>query len=76
MKAKAIENTLNVLSCVTLPDGDKCLTVPAYLGWDSVKNLPAALEFDGRTYGYTGWNSDRNVAYYKTSKGFATMKKN
>lgn len=64
-------NSIQVLGCEVLPDGDKVLIVPANNGWDSVKKLPGGLEYEGNSYGYTGWNSDRNVAYYKASKKFA-----
>jgi hypothetical protein len=40
-------------------------------GYDGLVSLPKVLEFEGRRYGQTGWNSDRNVAYYCTSKAFA-----
>ena len=33
--------------------------------------LPAAVEYQGRRYGKTGWNSDKDLAYYQTSKNFA-----
>jgi hypothetical protein len=40
------------------------LTVP--FGWDDVKPLVGrVLVIEGVPYGYTGWNSDRMVAYFK-----------
>lgn len=41
--------------------------------YDALKTLPKVVQFDGRTYGQTGWNSDRGVAYYSTSKSVATF---
>lgn len=40
--------------------------------YDVLKALPKVVEFEGRKYGQTGWNSDRNTAYYGTAKKFAT----
>lgn len=65
------DNVVQVLSCEALPDGDKVLTIPVNDGWDSVRKLPGGLQYEGIAYGFTGWNSDTNVAYYKTSKKFA-----
>lgn len=48
-------------------DGDYFLTVdidPAD-PYGSFKKLPAGLEYEGRLYGKSGYNSDRNKAYYK-----------
>lgn len=41
--------------------------------YEALKVLPQALQFEGRTYGRTGWNSDRGVAYYSTAKAVATF---
>ena len=52
-------------------DGE-ALIVPCPAGWDDVLALRAhVLEFEGRTFTFTGWNSDRNVAYFKPGTGFA-----
>lgn len=37
-------------------------------GWDDVKRLVKAIDIRGRVYGFSGWNSDRMVAYYRTDK--------
>ena len=38
-------------------------------GWDDVKNLTnKVLEFDGKTFVFTGWNSDRNVCFFHPGK--------
>ena len=35
-------------------------------GWDDVQKLVGkVLEFEDRTYVFTGWNSDRNVCYFR-----------
>ncbi len=33
---------------------------------DLFDSLPAVVSFQGRLFGKTGWNSDRNRAYYRT----------
>lgn len=41
------------------------LTVQVPNGWDDVQNLlNKALSHDGRRYTFSGWNSDRNEAYF------------
>lgn len=41
------------------------LTVDCPEGWDNVKKLTRkVLLFDGRRFTFTGWNSDRNEAYF------------
>ncbi len=34
--------------------------------WACVKKLPKALEYQGRIYGWTGWDSDRGQAYFRS----------
>jgi len=48
-------------------DGDHFLVVDIDPDdpYGSFKRLPAGLEYEGRIYGKTGYNSDRNRAYYK-----------
>ncbi len=54
-----------------LPDGVKVLIVTCD-GAAELKVLPKALLFNDEVYGRTGWNSDANVAYYRTDKAVAT----
>ena len=47
------------------------LEVPA--GWDDVKHLHnRVITFAGRRFGFTGWNSDRNHAYFAGGRNFIT----
>lgn len=39
--------------------------------YGSFKKLPAAVEFQGRIYGKTAFDSDRNIASYKTDAHIA-----
>ena len=41
------------------------LTIDVPNGWDDVKKVTQKiLVFDGRKFAYTGWNSDRNEAFF------------
>ena len=64
--AKANHSLIQVLTVERMPDGDECLTVDCE-DYAALKSLPAAVEFGGRLFARTGWNSDRCVAYFKTS---------
>ena len=52
-------------------DGVSCLTVPCPEDYETFRTLPQAVTFDGRTYGLTGFNSDRHVAYYRSDAAVA-----
>lgn len=52
-------------------EGEFWLEVPFQGGYYDYAVLPKALEFEGQAYGQTGWNSDKNLAYYSTGKKFA-----
>jgi hypothetical protein len=54
-------------------DGDYFLTVDIDPDdpYGSFKKLPAALEYEGRIYGKSGFNSDKNRAYYKAGMPLA-----
>lgn len=62
MQATAIQ-AITILSIEHI-EGDTILltTCPDY---DAFRALPQAVDFDGTTYGLTGWNSDRCIACYK-----------
>jgi hypothetical protein len=70
--ATAILNSLVVLNHGTL-DGE-CFAVVSCGDYSIYKALPAAVTFQGRAYGRTGWNSDTGHAYYKTGQPFAVAK--
>ena len=48
------------------PDvGREFLKVSCPEGWDDVKRVKdEILTFEGRKFAFTGWNSDRNEAYF------------
>ena len=68
--AKPLENALSVKRSETLPCGTKVVTLDC-ADYKAYKSLPAALEYDGRAYGRTGWDSDMCRAYYRTDIAFA-----
>jgi hypothetical protein len=70
--ANAVENAVSVdhyeerdgiaVVCVAIDPDDP---------YGSFKKLPAAIEFKGRVFGKTAYNSDRNRAYYRTDANVA-----
>lgn len=71
MRARALEEYINVTTAATV-EGDSIITVscPDY---EAYSKLPAVVEFEEKLHGRTGWNSDRGVAYYKTSAPIASI---
>jgi hypothetical protein len=69
VKAFPITNALTVLVAYPM-DGHYWLEVPCE-DYDALKALPHALAFEGRTYGRTGWDSDKRRAYYSTRQSVA-----
>ncbi len=50
------------------------LAVSVPEGWDDVKKLVhKVLSYEGRTFVFTGWNSDTNEAFFRASNQFATI---
>lgn len=57
------------------PNGSHFLTVEVPNGWDDVKKISKKiLEFEGRFYTFTGWNSDSMKCYFRESTQFAKLK--
>ena len=40
--------------------------------WRMYERLPSVIAVDGRLYGKSGWDSDREKAYYRSDKAFAS----
>lgn len=70
MVAKPLHNVLNVKSAESLPNGVKVVIIDC-ADWMAFVRTPNAIIYDGLTYGCSGWNSDRCVAYYRTDKKVA-----
>ena len=66
MDATIRKDLIKVESHSERPDvGRAYLTISVPNGWDDVKKLTKkVLEFNGRLYTFTGWNSDRNECYF------------
>lgn len=70
LMAKATRvDAVDVVSSYEL-DNEHWLVVPC-CDYDTFKDLPRAVKFDGRLYGRTGWNSDSGQGYYCTGKQVA-----
>jgi len=55
--------------------GKKRLTIDVPNGWDDLKKLvKKVLEYNGEFYSFTGWNSDRNVAFFVETSHVAKIK--
>jgi len=62
--AKAVEGVVVFSETEHLPDGT-VVGIVKVEGWEEVRRLPKVVSLDGSTMLRTGWNSDRNVAYYR-----------
>lgn len=74
-RARIVPDSIAVVLAEVDPAGVRWLTVGVPNGWDDVKPLTSrVLEFEGRQYGFSGWNSDRNVAYFRTGAPVARVR--
>jgi len=74
--ATIVPNVLPVKSHTERPGMGHYITIDCPAGWDDVKKIcKKVLEFEGRNYTFTGWNSDRNEAFFRESFEFATIKR-
>lgn len=65
MTASILRNAIVVLRYSAERDA---LAVSVPNGWDDVKKLTnKVLSYDGRTFLFTGWNSDTNEAFFRAS---------
>jgi hypothetical protein len=69
--AYPVAGVLVVLSA--FPLGSDFVLEVAASDYYTYNRLPDVVEYDGRRYGKTGWNSDVGLAYYKTSAKIATV---
>jgi len=72
MKATIKTDALAIRNFETLPDGVRVLMTDC-ADYEALKALPTAIEFNNETYGRTGWNSDRKIAYFRTDAKTATI---
>jgi len=72
--ATPIQNAIQIQSAGQFAGNDGHYAVVPCADYDAYRDLPAGIEFEGREYGLTGWNSDTCNAYYRTSRKFARGK--
>ena len=65
MKANIVPNAFNLVNAIS-SEGITCLVVDCK-DFDHFVTLPAALSYQGHVCGKTGWNSDKNAAYYQSN---------
>ncbi len=52
------------------------LTVRVSDGWNDVKKIcKKVLQYEGRNYTFTGWNSDTNNCYFREATSLAKIKR-
>jgi len=75
MEAKAIKDTFVVESKTEVRDESFiAIAIDSADPYGSFKRLPAGVEFEGKTYGKTGYDSDKNLAYCATNAPIARRK--
>jgi len=72
MKAKAEPEYFTIQNHETLPNGVNVIILPLGEGVTFSK-LPQVISYEGRLYGKTGWNSDRQVCYYRDDAHIAKV---
>ena len=74
MENATVTNLIPVV--YSAPDTREFLTVDCPEGWDDVKKIcKKVLEYKGRHFTFTCWNSDRNCAYFRPNEELARIKK-
>lgn len=69
MEAKILKNFIPVVAVSHFG-----LRIDVPNGWDDVKKIcKKVLEFDGKKYVFTGWNSDRNEVFFRQGQNFAKI---
>lgn len=71
--ATSLPQVYKVLNYGQLPDGERFIEVSC-LNYDGYVRLPDGMDFEGRVYTRTGWNSDTQVAYYKAGAAYAVAR--
>jgi hypothetical protein len=73
MEAKIANNLIPVIP-THRPEFGHYLTVSVPNGWADVKKVcKKVLQFEGRNYSFTGWNSDRNDCYFRETLNVAKI---
>ena len=65
MNATINPKEIAVTHCLRPDVNKEFLTVSCPDGWDDVKKIcKKILTYDGKKFAFTGWNSDRNEAFF------------
>lgn len=66
MNATIAPEQITIRAHTVRPDVDReFLTIDVPGGWDEVQHMTKrVLVYDGRSFAFSGWNSDQNVAYF------------
>lgn len=74
MNATIQKNLVPILSANHREGVGHFLTIDCPEGWDDVKKISRKiLAYEGRNYKFTGWCSDRNVAFFRDNNEFAAI---
>ena len=75
MKATVSQNEIAVVYSNRAEINREFLTIDVPNGWDDVAKLTKkVLRYDGKTFVFTGWNSDDLKCYFVRSNEIATIK--
>jgi hypothetical protein len=66
-------DAIRIISAREQTSGELAVLVTSCLDHDDFQALPRAVEYRGRVFGLTGWNSDRHVAYYRCDAAVAMV---
>jgi len=74
-EARIAVNKVTVTKPISI-EGDLYIEVQVPHGWDDVKKLVnKVIEVNQLDFSYTGWNSDKNIAYFKHNHKITSRKK-
>lgn len=71
MIAKIVPGAYSIVAAAWV-EGTFCLVLDCE-NYQEYHDLPAALSYEGRVCAKTGWNSDKNVAYYQSNRTVAYL---
>ena len=75
MKATVSQNEIAVVYSNRAEINREFLTIDVPNGWDDVAKLTKkVLRYDGKTFVFTGWNSDSLKCFFVRSNEIATIK--
>lgn len=76
MNAEFAEIQTNKISILSncFVDNVSYIEISVPNGWDDVKKIcKKVLRFSGRDHGFSAWNSDKNIAYFRSNTKIAEI---